>query len=166
MNAALRGLKPPSPGVPSLATPLLAGAGGEAVDGTALSYLLHLRERKRKEEEEERKKGREKDKELAEECRRRQRAARVAGGRCLGRSPSQGGGRRRRRNFVEAVFGLRLDSPGHDLTKHLMKILSYDGALNPPLNGSMSTMFWGSSVTERSIMIPSLFSRLEDGCRR
>ena len=38
--AAPRGPKPPSPREPSLAVPLLAGAAGEAVDGTALAYLL------------------------------------------------------------------------------------------------------------------------------
>ena len=39
-HAAPRLLKPPSPGVPSLALPLLAGEAGEAVDRTALSCLL------------------------------------------------------------------------------------------------------------------------------
>ena len=39
-NAAPRGPKPPSPGEPSLAVPLLAGAAGEVVDGAALAYLL------------------------------------------------------------------------------------------------------------------------------
>ena len=54
-HAALRGPKPPSPGVPSLAMPVLAGTAGEAVDRTALSYLLQQSLAATREEEEERK---------------------------------------------------------------------------------------------------------------
>ena len=51
-HAALRGPKPPSPGVPLLAMPVLAGTAGEAVDRTALSYLLQQSLAATKEEEE------------------------------------------------------------------------------------------------------------------
>ena len=51
-HAALWGPKPPSPGVPSLAIPVLAGAAREAVDRTALSYLLQQSLAAKKEEEE------------------------------------------------------------------------------------------------------------------
>ena len=46
--------QPPSPGVSSLAMPVLAGAAGEAVDRTALSYLLQQSLAAKREEEEER----------------------------------------------------------------------------------------------------------------
>ena len=55
-HAALRGPKPPSPGVPSLAMPVLAGTAGEAVDRTALSYLLQQSLAATKEEEKEERK--------------------------------------------------------------------------------------------------------------
>ena len=54
-HSALRGPKPPSPGVPSLAMPVLAGAAGEAVGRTALSHVLQQSLAAKEEEEEERK---------------------------------------------------------------------------------------------------------------
>ena len=55
-HSALRGPKLPSPGVPSLAMPVLAGTAGEAVDRTALSYLLQQSLAATKEEEKEERK--------------------------------------------------------------------------------------------------------------
>ena len=68
-HAALRGLKPPSPGVPSLATPLLAGQATEELDASTLAFLTRavLEEKKKAEAE---KAAKEK---VKEERRRRQR---------------------------------------------------------------------------------------------
>ena len=49
--AAQRGLKPPSPGVLSLATPLLAGQATEGMDSATLQFLTASALRRTKEEE-------------------------------------------------------------------------------------------------------------------
>ena len=51
-HAALRGPKPPSPGVPSLATPVLAGQATEGMDSATLRFLIASALRRTKEEEE------------------------------------------------------------------------------------------------------------------
>ena len=51
-HAALRGPKPPSPGVPSLATPVLAGQATEGMDSATLRFLTASALRRTKEEEE------------------------------------------------------------------------------------------------------------------
>ena len=55
LYAAPRGLKPPSPGVPSLATPLLAGQATEVLDASTLAFLTRavLEEKKKAEVEKE-----------------------------------------------------------------------------------------------------------------
>ena len=53
---APRGPKPPSPGEPSLAVPLLAGTAGEVVDARTLSFFLAQSVSARKKEEEEKEK--------------------------------------------------------------------------------------------------------------
>ena len=63
LYAASRGPKPPSPGVPSLATPLLAGQATEVLDASTLAFLTRAvlkehwkrRQRRKAEEHEERK---------------------------------------------------------------------------------------------------------------
>ena len=67
-HAAFRGPKTPSPGVPSLAVPVQAGAAGEAVDHTALSFLLQQSLSVEKKKEEERKREEAKDKEKAQKA--------------------------------------------------------------------------------------------------
>ena len=66
MYAAPRGLKPPSPGVPSLATPLLAGQATEELDASTLAFLTRAVLEKKNEAE---KASKEK---VREERRRRQ----------------------------------------------------------------------------------------------
>ena len=57
------GPKPPSPGVPSVATPLLAGQATEGMDSATLRFLIAsaLRRKKKEEEDEERKQELEKE---------------------------------------------------------------------------------------------------------
>ena len=155
LYAAPRGPKPPSPGVPSLATPLLAGQETEVLDASTLAFLtravLEKKKKKAEVEKEERMRRQRRQAEEHEERmlalnrRVRDRLARsLQPSTRLGRSgpvavrplPGRGGRGKRggRKSFLGVLFlDTAVDVPAHSAFVHPLPVQLLDKVLDVPV---------------------------------